>query len=251
MIRVENLVKRFGNEVAVDGISFDVKKGEIFGFLGPNGAGKTTTINMLIGIALPTSGTATVAGYDIAQNPIEVKRKIGVAFQDSCFDHHFNLKENLYYNGLIYGIPRKELKERVDWVLKWSRLDAHWKKIPPHLSGGMMRRLIMARAMLNNPELLFLDEPTTGLDPQSRRHLWDRIIDLKNRGKTVLLTTHYMDEADLLCDRIAIIDHGKIIARGTPTELKRMLDKDKKTINMVKPSLEDIFIHLTGSELRE
>ena len=249
MIRVENLVKRFGDEVAVDGISFEVNKGEIFGFLGPNGAGKTTTINMLIGIAIPTSGTATVAGYDIAQNPIEVKRKIGVAFQDSCFDHHFNLKENLYYNGLIYGMPRKELKERVDWVLTWSRLEAQWKKIPPHLSGGMMRQLILARALLNNPEILFLDEPTTGLDPQSRRHLWGRITDLKNRGKTIVLTTHYMYEADLLCDRIAIIDHGKIIASGTPIELKKMLDKE--TMTMTKPTLEDVFIHLTGREVRD
>lgn len=309
MIEVKNLVKKYKNETAVDGISFRVRKGEIFGLLGPNGAGKTTTINMLTGIAIPTSGTAKIAGYDIIQNPIEVKQRIGIASQDSNFDHHLNLRENLFYNGLLYGIPRKKLKERVQLALEWSRLDDHWKKKPPQLSGGMLRRLLVARAMINDPEILFLDEPTTGLDPQSRRLLWHHILNLKESGKTVLLTTHQMEEADILCDRIAIIDAGKIIAKGTPLELKKILNRKTVVninllkpdvsgalakevrsiqgvnylasedgqfrvhvdsdlvieevlkyiirnngingIDIIRPTLEDVFIHLTGRELRE
>ncbi|MFQ6062378.1 MAG: ATP-binding cassette domain-containing protein [Methanosarcinales archaeon] len=309
MIEVKNLVKKYKNETAVDGISFRVRKGEIFGLLGPNGAGKTTTINMLTGIAIPTSGTAKIAGYDIIQNPIEVKQRIGIASQDSNFDHHLNLRENLFYNGLLYGIPRKKLKQRVQWALEWSRLDDHWKKKPPQLSGGMLRRLLVARAMINDPEILFLDEPTTGLDPQSRILLWHHILNLKESGKTVLLTTHQMEEAEILCDRISIIDAGKIIANGTPLELKKILNKKTvvninllkpdvsgalakkvrsiqgvnylasedglfrvhvdsdlvieevlkyiirnngiKGIDVIRPTLEEVFIHLTGRELRE
>ena len=224
MIEVISLVKRFGDEVVLNGISFNVEKGEIFGLIGPNGAGKTTTINILIGLALPTSGRAIVSGYDITRNPLKVKNIIGVAFQSPCFDHHFNLWENLYYNGLIYGMPRNKLSERVNWALSWCRLDKHRNKTPSHLSGGMMRRLILARAMLNDPEILFLDEPTTGLDPQSRRLLWDSILDLRDQGKTILLTTHYMEEADSLCDRLAFIDSGKIIAEGSPNKLKCLLN---------------------------
>lgn len=308
MIEVENLVKKFGDITAVDGISFKVRKGEIFGFLGPNGAGKTTTINILAGLSLPSSGVAIIAGQDVTKHPIGCKKRLGIATQDANFDHHLNIKDNLFYQGLLYGLPRKELKKRVDAALQWSKLETYRKKRFHQLSGGMQRRLVVARAMLSDPEILLLDEPTTGLDPQSRRQVWEYIKDLKEKGKTVLLTTHYMEEADILCDRISIIDHGRIIASGTPDELKKILDnnividislnsevvsehierdlssisgvnyvkmrnhgirigvgndavveqvlnciitKNKiKGINIIHPTLEDVFLHLTGREMR-
>ena len=308
MIEVENLVKKFGDVTAVDGISFKVRKGEIFGFLGPNGAGKTTTINILIGLSLPSSGIAKIAGYDVTKYPIRCKKQLGIATQDANFDRHLSIKDNLFYYGLLHGIPRKELKKRVDTALQWSKLEKYRNKRFYHLSGGMQRRLVVARAMLSNPEILLLDEPTTGLDLQSRMQVWEFIKDLKDAGKTVLLTTHYIEEADILCDRIAVIDHGRIIARGTPNELKKMLDKNItieitlnpevmnnhiekdlndmpgvnyvetksnririgvdddiiveqvlkslfiKTkiseINIIRPTLDDVFLHLTGREIR-
>ncbi|MEA1864451.1 MAG: ATP-binding cassette domain-containing protein [Euryarchaeota archaeon] len=225
MIEVENLVKKFGDMTAVDGISFRVRKGEIFGFLGPNGAGKTTTINILVGLSLPSSGTARIAGYDVTKDPIRCKKQLGIATQDANFDRHLSIRDDLFYNGLLRGIPRKELKKRVDYALQWSKLEKYRDKRFYKLSGGMQRRLVVARAMLSDPEILLLDEPTIGLDLQSRMQLWDSIKNLKKSGKTVLLTTHYIEEADILCDRIAIIDHGMIIASGTPDELKRMLGK--------------------------
>jgi len=224
MIEVENLVKKFGDMTAVDGISFRVRRGEIFGFLGPNGAGKTTTINILVGISLPSSGTARIAGYDVTKDPIRCKEQLGIATQDVNLDRHLNISDNLFYHGLLYGIPRKELKKRVDAALQWSKLEKYRDKRYYKLSGGMQKRLVVARAMLSDPEILLLDEPTTGLDLQSRMQLWESIKNLKGSGKTVLLTTHYIEEADVLCDRIAIIDHGRIIASGTPDELKKMLD---------------------------
>ncbi len=308
MIEVENLVKTFGDVTAVDGISFRVRKGEIFGFLGPNGAGKTTTINILVGLSLPTSGTVRIAGLDVTKHPIEIRKRIGIAAQDAYFDHHLNIEDNLFYHGLLYGLPRRELKRRVDTALRWSNLERYRNKKFHQLSGGMQRRLIVARAMLSDPEILLLDEPTTGLDPQTRRQVWKFIKDLKVAGKTVLLTTHYMEEADLLCDRIAIIDHGRIIACGTPDELKKMQAKnivvdiklrreiagnqierelngipgvsyvkiedsririgvaEEATVeavlrsvittngicelNIVRPTLDDVFLHLTGKEIR-
>lgn len=224
MIEVENLVKKFGDMTAVDGVSFKVRRGEIFGFLGPNGAGKTTTINILVGLSRPSSGTARIAGYDVTKDPIRCKERLGIATQDANFDRHLSIKDDLFYNGLLHGIPRRELKKRVDAALQWSKLEKYRNKRFYKLSGGMQRRLVVARAMLSNPEILLLDEPTTGLDLQSRMQVWDSIKNLKKSGKTVLLTTHYIEEADVLCDRIAIIDHGKIITSGTPDELKRMLD---------------------------
>ncbi|MFZ2071018.1 MAG: ATP-binding cassette domain-containing protein [Halobacteriota archaeon] len=308
MIEVEKLVKKFGDVTAVDGICFKVRKGEIFGFLGPNGAGKTTTINILVGLSLPTSGTAKIAGLDVTKHPIGIRKKLGIAAQDAYFDHHLSIKDNLFYHGLLYGLPRKELKKRVDTALQWSKLERYRNKKFHQLSGGMQRRLVVARSMLSNPEILLLDEPTTGLDPQTRRQVWEFIKNLKEAGKTVLLTTHYMEEADILCDRIAIIDHGRIIASGTPDELKKMLDKNIviditlnpgvagdhikrdlsnipgvnyvkmesnrikigvaddaiveqvlksliirtkiSEINIIRPTLDDVFLHLTGREIR-
>ncbi|MBE0524830.1 MAG: ATP-binding cassette domain-containing protein [Methanosarcinales archaeon] len=308
MIEVKDLVKNYGEHTAVDGINFRVRKGEIFGFLGPNGAGKTTTLNILAGLSLPSSGVAVIAGQDVTKHPIGCKKRLGIATQDANFDHHLNIKDNLFYQGLLYGLSRKELKKRVDAALRWAKLEKYRKKRFHQLSGGMQRRLVVARAMLSNPEIILLDEPTTGLDPQSRRQVWEYIKDLKENGKTVLLTTHYMEEADILCDRISIIDHGRIIACGTPDELKKILNnnividislnaevisehverdlnsisgvnyvkirnhgirigvgddavveqvlisiiaKNKiNGINIIHPSLEDVFLHLTGREMR-
>ena len=311
MIEVKNLVKNYGEHTAVDGINFRVRKGEIFGFLGPNGAGKTTTLNILAGLSLPSSGVAIIAGQDVTKHPIGCKKRLGIATQDANFDHHLNIKDNLFYQGLLYGLSRKELKKRVEAALRWAKLENYRKKRFHQLSGGMQRRLVVARAMLSDPEIILLDEPTTGLDPQSRRQVWMYIKDLKEKGKTVLLTTHYMEEADILCDRISIIDHGRIIACGTPEELKKILNNDividitlnpavvnvvskhiekdlnnmsgvnyvKRSnhgikigvgddsvveqvlnsiitknkingINIIHPTLEDVFLHLTGREMR-
>jgi len=225
-IETENLTKKFGDFFAVNNLDLRIKKGEIFGLLGPNGAGKTTTINILIGLSLPSSGTVKIAGLDVTKHSVEIKKRLGIAAQDAYFDHHLSLKDNLFYHGLLYGLPRKELKKRVDTALQWSKLEKYRNKKFQQLSGGMQKRLVVARAMLSDPEILLLDEPTTGLDPQTRRQVWEFIKNLKEEGKTVLLTTHYMEEADILCDRIAIIDHGRIIARGTPDELKRMWNKN-------------------------
>ena len=225
-IQTINLTKEYGSIKAVDNVNLNIRKGEIFGLLGPNGAGKTTTINILVGLSLPSSGTAKIAGYDVTKHPIAIKKRLGIAAQDAYFDHHLSIKDNLFYHGLLYGLPRKELKKRVDTALQWSKLEKYRNKKFQQLSGGMQKRLVVARAMLSDPEILLLDEPTTGLDPQTRRQVWEFIKNLKEAGKTVLLTTHYMEEADILCDRIAIIDHGRIIARGTPDELKRMWNKN-------------------------
>ena len=223
IIRVENLTKIFNGQRVVDDLSFKVYEGETFGILGPNGAGKTTTIKMLIGVYRPVSGRIIIKGYDVQREPIEVKRLIGVCPQEFCFDHHLSIEEDLYFYARLYGLPRSEARRRVREVLEWMKLDRHSKKRANQLSGGMQRRLLMARAVITEPPILFLDEPTTGLDPQSRRVLWRYISEMKERGKTIILTTHYLEEAELLCDRVIIIDCGKKIAEGTPEDLKRVL----------------------------
>jgi len=223
----QNLTKRFGDLVAVDHINLEIKRGEIFGLLGPNGAGKTTTIHMLATILKPSEGTAIVGGYDIRRNPKEIRRKIGIVFQDMTIDRHLTGYENMWIHGKLYGIDGKELKERIQELLEYVGL-SEWKDVEVRkYSGGMIRRLEIARSLLHHPEILFLDEPTLGLDPQTRVHVWEYIMQIKKeKGMTILLTTHYMDEAEKLCDRIAIIDYGKIIALGTPDELKSMVGED-------------------------
>ena len=226
-IVVENLVKRYGELEAVRGISFKVRKGEIFAFLGPNGAGKTTTVHMLTTLLKPTQGKAIVAGYDVIKESREVRKKIGIVFQDPSLDRDLTAYENMYIHGRIYGYDGKELKDRIDELLKFVELDRFRDKAVKTFSGGMQRRLEIARSLLHEPEILFLDEPTIGLDPQTRAHIWEYIKAMKEEhNMTIFLTTHYMDEAEQLADRIAIIDHGKIIAEGTSEELKKLIGND-------------------------
>ncbi len=226
-ISVRNLVKKFGDLVAVNNVSFDIRNGEIFGFLGPNGAGKTTTINILVTVMKPTEGQAFVAGYNMIEEPVKVREKIGVVFQDNTADRNLTGWENLYIHGLIYGLKGNDLKRRIEDALEFAEL-TRFKDVPvKNYSGGMMRRLEIARALMHSPEVLFLDEPTIGLDPQTRAKIWEYIRMLRKEERvTIFMTTHYMDEAEELCDRVAIIDHGKIMAMGSPDELKSSLGGD-------------------------
>ena len=308
IIQVENLAKSFGNHRVVDRISFSVHFGETLGLLGPNGAGKTTTIRMLTGLVRPSSGTITVGGYDVLKNPIEAKRLFDISPQEASLHPHLSIAEDLYFYARLRGLSRADSRLRAKETLEWAKLQDHAAKNGHQLSGGMQRHLLMARALITDPPILYLDEPTTGLDPQSRHALWDYISELKARKKTIILTTHYMEEAEMLCDRVIIIDHGKIIAEGSPAELRRSmgidsilslkprrpfssadllalreisgvmdlhnsngcislhlreneaLDKIVVTasrlagideLNLKEPSLEDVFLQLTGRGLRE
>ncbi len=234
VIETRNLTKKFNDFTAVDHINFSVKKGEIFGLLGPNGAGKTTTINMLTTLMRPTEGTAMVGGYDITKDPIKVRSKIGIVFQDSSVDRYLTGYENMWLHGKIYNIPNDVLKKRITKLLEFVELSDKKDIEVRKYSGGMIRRLEIARGLLHTPEILFLDEPTIGLDPHTRAHIWDYIKAVKEKeNMTILMTTHYMDEAEKLCDRVAIIDHGKIIAIGTPDELKSSLSGDVIYIKVV------------------
>lgn len=303
IIEVNNLTKVFKDFTAVDHISFSVNKGEIFGFLGPNGAGKSTTINMLSTILSPSEGEATINGYSVVEGRNDVRRSIGIVFQDPSLDDRLTAKENLKFHARLYGVPEEEYETRTEEVLKlvdlWERKD----NIIKTFSGGMKRRLEIARGLIHHPAVLFLDEPTIGLDPQTRAHLWDYILKLKKeKGMTIFMTTHYMNEAEY-CDRIAVIDHGKIVALDTPANLKKRVGgdvitikaKDIKTIKseigtkegmsvkeeegtlhievadgssflpqllkkistnidtveLRKPTLDDVFLHLTGRTIRE
>jgi len=302
VIQVENLTRKFKNLTAVDDISFDVKKGEIFGFLGPNGAGKTTTINMLCTLLLPTSGKASVNGFDVVSQTDDVRSSIGLVFQEPTLDEYLTAEENLLFHSYAYAIPREERAERLEGMLRMVELwDRRKDKIQTY-SGGMRRRLEIARGLLHEPEVLFLDEPTIGLDPQTRRKIWDYIHELqKQTNLTIFLTTQYMDEAEN-CHRISIIDHGKIIALDTPDKLKDAIGGDIITIqtkdneaavkgiqeryklaasiesesisfsvsngamflpefvktfpgeltsvNLRRPTLDDVFLKLTGSSIR-
>jgi ABC-2 type transport system ATP-binding protein len=243
MIHVENLVKTFGEVKAVDGVSFDVARGEIFAFLGPNGAGKTTTIQMLTTLQRPTGGSMRLDGLDPVTNPLEARRTFGIVFQDPSLDSELTAYENMELHGVLYHVPRRVRSERIELLLKlfelWDRKDAYVKTY----SGGMKRRLEIARGFLHTPKILFLDEPTLGLDPQSRNQLWTHVKHLnETEGVTVFLTTHYMDEAERVAQRIAIIDHGKIVSVGTAQELKERTGAD---------SLEGAFLSLTGSTIRD
>jgi ABC-2 type transport system ATP-binding protein len=243
MIRVHDLVKTFGDFSAVRGISFEVKHGEIFAFLGPNGAGKTTTIKMLTTLLKPTSGTLELDGMDPRIHQHEVRQRFGIVFQDPSLDSELTAYENMELHGVLYHVPRKIRLERTELLMKlfelWERRNDRVKQF----SGGMKRRLEIARGFLHTPKILFLDEPTLGLDPQSRNQLWTHVKHLnETEGVTVFLTTHYMDEADRVAHRIAVIDHGSIVAMGSPTELKNQTGSE---------SLEEAFLHLTGSTIRD
>ena len=243
MIHVSNLVKQFGDFTAVNNISFEVQKGEIFAFLGPNGAGKTTTIRMLTTLLQPTSGSVKIDGLNPTEKKSEVRKRFGIVFQDPSLDQDLTAWENMELHGVLYHVPGKIRRERTETLLKlfelWDRRDTLVKLF----SGGMRRRLEIARGFLHTPKILFLDEPTLGLDPQSRNQLWTHVKNLNQQdGVTVFLTTHYMDEADRVAQRIAIIDHGRIVAIGSPRELKEQTGKE---------SLEEAFLALTGTTIRD
>jgi ABC-2 type transport system ATP-binding protein len=230
VIEVRGLAKSYGEVEAVKGIDLEVRPGEIFGFLGPNGAGKSTTINMLCTLVRPTAGSATVAGFDIERRPDDVRASIGLVFQDPSLDGQLTARENLEFHAFIYGVPRSERAGRISEVLEMVELSDRAGSVVMTFSGGMRRRLEIARGMLHTPQVLFLDEPTIGLDPQTRRHIWAYLRNLRaSAGVTLFMTTHYMDEAEE-CDRIAVIDGGQIVALGTPAELKSMVGGDVVTI---------------------
>jgi ABC-2 type transport system ATP-binding protein len=305
VVVVDELVKSFGTLMAVDGVSFEVGRGEVFGFLGPNGAGKTTTINMLCTLLKPTAGNATVNGFSIRDQRNQVRESIGMVFQDPSLDDRLTARENLEFHSVVYHVPRAVRRERIDEVMDMvSLLDRIDDRVETY-SGGMKRRLEIARGLLHYPKVLFLDEPTIGLDPQTRNYIWEYIEDLKKReGITIFLTTHYMEEAEH-CDEIAIIDIGKIIALDTPDDLKdqiggdviKLKTEDDETalaeltdrfpkldmindpecrlcfkmekgeefipqlirdfgtkiisVSIHRPTLDDVFLKLTGKEIRE
>lgn len=243
MIQVRNLVKTFGTFTAVNDISFDVARGEIFAFLGPNGAGKTTTIKMLTTMLKPTSGAIELDGLNPQVQQNEARQRFGIVFQDPSLDGDLTAEENMEIHGVLYHVPRKIRKQRTEELLKlfelWDRRGEQVKKF----SGGMKRRLEIARGFLHTPKILFLDEPTLGLDPQSRNQLWGHVKNVNEKeGVTVFLTTHYMDEADRVAHRIGVIDHGKLVAQGTPKAIKEQTETQ---------SLEDAFLKLTGSTIRD
>jgi ABC-2 type transport system ATP-binding protein len=246
-IVVENLARRFGDLVAVDHVDFSVAQGEVFGFLGPNGAGKTTTIAMLTTLLRPTEGRARVAGHDVARAAGDVRRAIGIVFQEPSLDERLTARENLEFHAVLYGMPRAERRERIAEALRLVDLEARADHLVEQYSGGMRRRLEIARGLLHVPAVLFLDEPTLGLDPQSRRAVWEHIRSLRDQtGVTIFMTTHYMEEAEF-CDRIAVIDHGRIVALDTPEGLKNMVGGDVVVVTAPDPAA--LLGHLAGQFL--
>ena len=303
MIDVDKVRKTFDETVAIDEVSFKVHEGEVFGFLGPNGAGKTTTINILCTLLKPTAGEATLNGYDVVKSPHDVRSSIGIVFQDPSLDERLTARENLNFHALIYNVPKEKREERINKMLDLVDLASRQNDIVRTFSGGMKRRLEIGRGLLHFPKVLFLDEPTLGLDPQTRHHIWEYLHELREKEKiTIFLTTHYMDEAEN-CDRVAIIDHGKIVALDTPSELKKsiggdtvslktkdnikaakeieaslklqvIVDEDAifiktangesllpklidnltipiNSVSVHRPTLEDVFLHLTGRQMRD
>ncbi len=243
MIRVRSLVKSFGSFTAVNDMSFDVAEGEIFAFLGPNGAGKTTTIKMLTTLLKPTSGGIELDGLDPQTKQNEARKRFGIVFQDPSLDIELSAAENMEIHGVLYHVPRAQRRQRSEELLKLFELWDRRREPVKKFSGGMKRRLEIARGFLHTPKILFLDEPTLGLDPQSRNQLWTHVKKVNEAERvTVFLTTHYMDEADRVAHRVGVIDHGKLVAQGTPTEIKQQTGKE---------SLEEAFLVLTGSTIRE
>jgi len=232
IITTDNLTKKFNGLTAVDNVTFSVKEGEIFGFLGPNGAGKTTTIKMLTTLLNPTHGTAEIAGFNILKQRNDVRKKVGVVFQDPAIDINLTGRENLDFHARVYGLDRETRKKRIDEVIKLVDLDEKMNIFVKNYSGGMKRRLEIARGLMHYPTVLFLDEPTLGLDAQTRRAIWEYIKNMnKEEETTIFLTTHYMDEADYLCDRVGIIDHGKILVSDTTNNLKNSIGNDVITLS--------------------
>ncbi len=243
IISVENLIKRFNGFTAVDDISFCVRKGEIFAFLGPNGAGKTTTIKMFTTLLNPTGGTVRINGFDPVAEPDKVRRSFGIIFQDPSLDDELTAYENLEFHGVLYGVPKELRRRRISELLAVVELEERKDSLVKEFSGGMKRRLEIARGLLHHPVILFLDEPTLGLDPQTRNRLWEFIRKMNGEeGITVFFSTHYMEEAERMADRIAIIDNGKIVVEGTADRLKA--DTGSET-------LEEAFLKLTGKKIRE
>lgn len=244
MIEVKNLVKKFGNFAAVDGVSFSVSKGEVFAFLGPNGAGKTTTIRMLTTLLQPTSGEIMLNGHNVLTEPDATRRSFGIVFQDPSLDNELTAYENLQFHAVLYGIGRQIYEERIKKLLQLVGLSDRRDSYVKTFSGGMKRRLEIARGLLHHPKVLFLDEPTIGLDPQTRNHIWNYVRDLNASERvTVFFTTHHMEEVERYGERIAIIDHGKIITQGTVDSIRAQAGG--------AASLEDAFIKLTGHQIRE
>lgn len=241
-IEVKNLTKKFKEFVAVDGISFSVEQGETFAFLGPNGAGKTTTIKMMTTLLKPSEGTLMLNGYDPLHDQNKVRSSFGIVFQDQSLDDELTAYENMDLHGRLYGVPADLLTQRIEELLRFVELWDRRNDMVKFFSGGMKRRLEIVRALVHHPKILFLDEPTLGLDPQTRNHIWEHIKNLiRTEGLTVFLTTHYMEEADRVAQTVAIIDHGKIIIQGTPQELKKQAGKE---------TLEEVFLSVTGKNLR-
>jgi ABC-2 type transport system ATP-binding protein len=241
IVELQALRKKFGDFAAVDGVSFSIGEGEVFGLLGPNGAGKTTTLHMLATLLRPTSGTAKVNGYDVVKQPSKVRKSIGMVFQEPSSDDLLTGYENLRLHALMYGVPSDIRARRIQEVLTLVDLSDRKDDLVKHYSGGMRRRLEIARGLLHNPKILFLDEPTLGLDPQTREHIWQYIERLVTEQRiSIIITTHYMDEADRLCDRIAIVDHGKVVVLDSPENLKRALGGDMIRMEISNPNLKAI-----------
>jgi ABC-2 type transport system ATP-binding protein len=243
MIEIKNLVKKFKDFTAVDDISFSVKEGELLAFLGPNGAGKTTTIKMLTTVLQPTSGKIVLNGFDPVRQQDKARHSFGIVFQDASLDEDLTAYENMDIHAVLYGVPAKDRKNRIQKLLEFVELWERKKELVKNFSGGMKRRLEIAKGLLHHPKILFLDEPTQGLDPQTRNHIWEYIKKMNQEEKmTVFFTTHYIEEADKMADRVIIIDQGKIVSAGTPAEIKQNTGKD---------NLEEAFISLTGHEIRD
>ena len=258
LVKAENLSKKFGEFFALDSVNFEIFKGESFGFLGPNGAGKTTTMKMIQSVSPLTGGRLTLAGMDVAEHGREIKCMIGVAPQEDNLDPDFTVFRNLMVYARYFDIPKEKAKTKADELLKFMQLDEKRDVIITSLSGGMRRRLLLARALMNDPQILILDEPTTGLDPQARHLIWTKIKNLQKQGVTVILTTHYMDEAAHICDRLIIMDHGKIIERGKPADLvKKHVGEEvlevlfsDEAMQFLKQNFPDARIDVVGDKIQ-